>query len=324
MAMVVAVAAVVFAQDRGGEASALLARTNDESGRYHVLLLGQDEAAGLTDVMMLISVDPEEGRVCLAQIPRDTYFRYTKKDYKKINGAMGTLGSAEQLCEALEAAFSVNIDAYVLLDLDFVESAVNMMGGVEIDVPCDMDYEDPTQGLSIHTRKGRQILDGAEAAEFVRFRSGYVRGDIGRMDAQKLFMSAFFEAAGKKLGDDVSKLAVLAMKSVKTNMRVDRAISLLRTARSILPENITLLTLPGEEVQSPYSGAWYYVLSRSGTAAVLEEHFGVTGATSCIDPAHLFSNAARKDLESIYRKEILPQYHTVSEIRKNGLSSPSY
>lgn len=323
MAVIVAVAAVVFAEKEENRASASLVGTGGEDGRYTVLLMGQDEAAGLTDVMMLVSVDAEAGRVCLAQIPRDTYFRYTKKDYKKINGAMGTLGGAEQVCEALQKAFSLDIDAYVLLDLDFVRSAVDMMGGVEIDVPSDMDYEDPAQGLSIHIKKGRQVLDGAEAAEFVRFRSGYVRGDIGRLDAQKLFLSALFEAAGKKLGDDVPRLAMLVMRSVKTDMRVDRAISLLRAARSIPPENITLLTLPGEEVRSSVSGAWYYVLSRAGTAAVLEEHFGVAGASACIDPAHLFSNTARKDLESVYCREILPRYYTVSELREDGLASLS-
>lgn len=320
VALLVVAVFAFFPKDEG-ETSTLFARTSDEGGRYIVLLLGQDEAAGLTDVMMLVSVDAEAGRVCLAQIPRDTYFRYTKKDYKKINGAMGTLGGAEQLCDALGKALSLDIDAYVLLDLDCVASAVDAVGGVEIDVPCDMDYEDPTQGLSIHIKKGRQTLNGAEAAEFVRFRSGYLRGDVGRMDAQKLFLSAFFEAAGKKLGDDVPKLAMLALKSVKTDMRVDRAISLLRMARMVSPENITILTFPGEEVQSSVSGAWYYVLSRTGTAAVLEEHFGVTGASACVDPAHLFSNVARGDLEAIYRREILPQYYTVSEIRKNGLAS---
>lgn len=324
MAVIVIVAIAAFAKQEENRASASPTSAGEGGSRYHVLLMGQDEAAGLTDVMMLVSVDTESGRVCLAQIPRDTYFRYTKKDYKKINGAMGALGGAEQVCRALEKAFSVEIDAYVLLDLDFVRSAVDMMGGVEIDVPCDMHYEDPAQGLSIHIKKGRQVLRGAEAVEFVRFRSGYIRGDLGRMDAQKLFLSAFFEAAGNTLGDDVPRLAMLAMRSVKTDMRVDRVISLLRAARTISPESITLLTLPGEEVQSPYSGAWYYVLSRAGTAAVLEEHFGVVGASACIDPAHLFSNAARKDLESVYRREILPIYYTVSELRKNGLTVPSY
>lgn len=320
MAALTAVTVFLFFQKEDRATSALLAKSGGEDGLYRVLLLGQDEAAGLTDVMMLVSIDAEAGSVCLAQIPRDTYFRYTGKDYKKINGAMGVLGGPEALCEAIGKALSVDIDSYVLLDLDCVKTAVDALGGVEIDVPCDMDYEDPAQGLSIHLKKGRQILSGTEAAEFVRYRSGYLRGDIGRLDAQKLFMAAFFEAAGKKLGNDSPKLAMLLMKSIKTDMRIDRAISLLRTARTVPAERITLLTLPGEEVQSEYSGAWYYVLSRSGTAAVLEEHFGVTGASACIDPAHLFSSVTRKELEEVYRREILPQYHTVSELRQNGLT----
>ena len=300
----------------------VLPTTVEEEGQYHLLVLGRDEAAGLTDVMMLVSVDAENGRICLAQIPRDTYFRYTEKNYKKINGAMSTLGGADALCRALEKALSTEIDAYILLDLDFVEAAVDMIGGVELDVPCDMDYEDPAQGLSIHIKKGRQMLGGAEAAEFVRFRSGYLRGDIGRMDAQKLFVSAFLEAAWKMEAEELPRLAVSALGAVRTNMRIDRVIALARMLSAAKPENVTLLTLPGEEVQSAVSGAWYYVLSREGTAAVLEEHFGVTGASACIDPAHLFSNTARNDLESVYRRNIPAEYYTVSGIREGGFASP--
>ena len=105
-------------------------------------------------------------------------------------------------------------------------------------------------------------------------------------------------------------------------MRIDRAISLLRTAKTVSPDKITLLTMPGEEIRSAYSGAWYYVLSRSGTAAVMERFFGVSDAASRIDPSHLFGNPAREDLDTIYKKEIAPEYHTVSEIRANGIALP--
>ena len=322
LAIAAAMIVAVTAWGRERTEPAALPTTVEEEGRYHVLLLGRDEAAGLTDVMMLASIDTAEGRVCLAQIPRDTYFRYTEKNYKKINGAMSALGGADALCRALETALSTDIDAYILLDLDFLETAVDMLGGVEIDVPSDMDYEDPFQGLSIHIKKGRQRLYGAEAAAFVRFRSGYLRGDIGRMDAQKLFVSAFLEAARNCPREELSRFAVSAIGAVNTNIRVDRAIALARALCEMEPENVTLLTLPGEEVQSSVSGAWYYVLSRDGTAAVLEEHFGVTGASACIDPAHRFSNTAREDLESVYRRNIPAEYYTVSGIREGGFASP--
>ena len=289
-------------------------------GTYRLLLLGEDDASGLSDVIILATVDTETECACLMQIPRDTYFRYTDKDYKKINGAVGALGGAGALSKALGNALGLEIDSYIVLDLDCVRSAVDILGGVDIDIPCDMDYDDPAQQLSIHLKKGRQTLTGEQAAQFIRFRSGYLRADIGRMDAQKLFLAAFFEAAKRLDGGDLPQAAMLAMKSVRTDMSVTQMISLLRTAWSIAPEDITLLTLPGEEVQSEYSGAWYYVLSRAGTARVLEEHFGVTGAFSAIDPAHLFSDAARKDFESVYRREITPEYYTVGDLRTGGLA----
>ena len=292
-------------------------------GVFHVLLLGEDQASGLCDVIMLATVDAEAGRVSLMQIPRDTYFRYTKKNYKKINGAVETLGGAEAFCELLGNTLAMDIHGYVKVDLDCVRSAVDALGGVEIDVPCDMDYEDPAQGLSIHLKKGRQRLDGEQSVQFVRFRSGYLRGDIGRIDAQKLFLAALFQAAQSTRTEDIPRLAALSVRSAHTNIGLSRMISLFRLARTVRAENVTLVTLPGEEVRSEYSGAWYYVASRSGVAAVLETCFGVEGASSAIDPGHLFSDVSRRDFEDVYRREILPEYYTVDALQARGLSDGS-
>ena len=305
-----------------GASSSFWARAavQPEAGPYRVLVLGKDDASGLCDVIILASFDSETGKVCLAQIPRDTYFRYTEKNYKKINGAVDTLGSPDKLCRVLGDALAVEIRDYLLLDLECVKSAVDIIGGVTLNIPCDMDYDDPAQGLSIHLRKGKQTLTGEQAASFIRYRSGYLRADIGRIDAQKLFLAAFFDSASREVrGEDIPELAMLAMKSVKTNMSVVQMVSVLKRALAVSPENITLLTLPGEEIQSEYSGAWYYVLSRRGTAKVMEEQFGVLGASSCFDPAHLFSDAGRPAFERIYRMDIEPQYYTVDGLSGEGI-----
>ena len=307
---------------KNGESASLLSHGAEESepNAYNLLLLGQDEAAELTDVIMLIHVDAEAGRMCLAQIPRDTYFRYTDRNYKKINGAVKTLGGAKALCEALERALPVSVDGYVLMDLDCVREAVDLLGGVEINVPCDMDYEDPAQGLSIHLKKGRSVLSGTEAEQFVRFRAGYLRGDLGRIDAQKLFLAAFFKAAAAVDVRELPRFASLAVRAVDTDLSLDLVISLFRCVREIPETNITVLTLPGEEIRSSGSGAWYYVLSRDGTAEVMETQFGVMGAGACMDPGHLFSHTSRADLEEIYRKHVPPVYRTVGELHQSGLS----
>ncbi len=289
-----------------------------EDSSYRILILGTDEASGLSDVIILATVDTQTGEACLAQIPRDTYFRYTDRDYKKINGAAELLGGEKALCKMLGNALAVDIDSYIAVDLDSVCSAVDILGGVTLNVPCDMDYDDPAQGLSIHLKAGRQRLTGEQAAQFIRFRSGYLRADIDRMDAQKLFLAALFEAAKKLNAGDIPRIVLLAARSVRTDMSVSQMVSLLRTARLVESENVTLLTLPGEEVQSKVSGAWYYILSREGTASVLESHFGISEAVAVLDPAHLFSDAEREDFECVYRREILPKYYTVSELGEDG------
>ncbi|MBO5305810.1 MAG: LCP family protein [Clostridia bacterium] len=168
--------------------------TAAKGGVCNLLFLGRDDAAGLCDVLMLVSFDLDFGRLHIVQIPRDTYFSYTADHYKKINAAPRVLGGADKLADELAAALGVGIDGYVEFDLDFVQAAVDAVGGVEIDVPCDMDYDDPAQNLSIHLKKGTQRLTGKEAVGFVRFRSGYARADLGRMDAQKLFLASFAKA----------------------------------------------------------------------------------------------------------------------------------
>jgi LCP family protein required for cell wall assembly len=270
--------------------------------------------------MILVNVDRDTGRTCLVQIPRDTYFGYTGKSYKKINGAASALGGPAALCHRLGSALSLTIDHYMVVDLEAVAEAVDMLGGVDIDVPCDMDYEDPAQSLSIHLKKGRQHLDGRKALGFIRFRSGYLRADIGRLDAQKLFLAAFFDSGKKLERRDIPRLAMLAAEKVKTNLRVDQMISLMRIGLDTEAEDIVLVTLPGEEVQSDVSGAWYYVLSRSGTVGVLERCFGVENASAGFDPAHLFSDPSRREFETVYRSAIEPQYYEISELVSHGIA----
>ena len=296
------------------------ANPTEEEEYFRVLVLGRDAASGLTDVMILVNVDRDTGRTCLVQIPRDTYFGYTGKSYKKINGAASALGGPAALCHRLGSALSLTIDHYMVVDLEAVAEAVDMLGGVDIDVPCDMDYEDPAQSLSIHLKKGRQHLDGRKALGFIRFRSGYLRADIGRLDAQKLFLAAFFDSAKKLERRDIPRLAMLAAEKVKTNLRVDQMISLMRIGLDTEAEDIVLVTLPGEEVQSDVSGAWYYVLSRSGTVGVLERCFGVENASAGFDPAHLFSDPSRREFETVYRSAIEPQYYEISELVSHGIA----
>jgi LCP family protein required for cell wall assembly len=73
---------------------------------------------------------------------------------------------------------------------DAFRETIDALGGVEFDVPQNMNYDDPQQGLSIHLKKGYQLLDGDKAEQLVRFRN-YPMGDIDRTKVQFDFLYSF-------------------------------------------------------------------------------------------------------------------------------------
>lgn len=94
---------------------------------------------------------------------------------------------SEQLGIPVDYTVSVNLKGFTAL--------VDAIGGVDFDVPINMDYDDPIQNLSIHFKKGVQHLSGADALRVVRFRhnndgSGYGSEDLGRMATQQKFLKA--------------------------------------------------------------------------------------------------------------------------------------
>ena len=84
-----------------------------------------------------------------------------------------------------------------------VENIIDSIGGVEVMVPFNMKYEDPTANppLNIDIKEGKQVLDGEKSLEFLRYRKGnnnkegYIDGDLGRIKAQQQFLKSFVDKA---------------------------------------------------------------------------------------------------------------------------------
>ena len=84
----------------------------------------------------------------------------------------------------------MEIKYYVTIDNNVLIKLVDILGGVEFDVPVNMDYDDKTQNLHIHLKKGKQIINGKKAEMLLRFRHNnngtsyskeYGDNDYGRM-----------------------------------------------------------------------------------------------------------------------------------------------
>ena len=250
--------------------------TENDARSENILFLGTDAQAGLTDVIMLINIDRAQGRMTVMQIPRDTYAAYTDASYKKLNGAYISLGGAKQTAEFIGDVMGIDIHHYMCISLETLGKAVDAVGGVEIDLPVDMTYSDPEQGLYIDLKAGKQTLDGNTAQHFVRFRAEYVNGDLGRIDAQKLFMAAFFKRVSENFSPIIAAKLTAAVDGVETDLSAADMFMIGSRAIGLGSGNIFFVTLPGEEATATESGASYYVISANSASELTGIYFGRT------------------------------------------------
>jgi LCP family protein required for cell wall assembly len=244
-----------------------------KTGCSTILLAGTDAGGTRTDTIMLCTINAVDGSVSLLSIPRDTLVN-DSYSVPKINGTYGVYGCGEDGMEALMRAVEKLIgyrpDGYVLVDLDGFVDLVDLMGGVEFDVPVDMYYNDPSQDLYIDLDEGLQTLTGEEAMGVVRYRSGYALADLQRVSVQRDFLSACLNQwVTVKNIFKAPKLLPLAIENVTTDMSYANLIwcagALLRCDTSEIATN----TLPGSA--SMWNGGSYYIESPSETVDLINE-----------------------------------------------------
>ena len=280
-----------------------LAASEKSAGeRYTVLVSGKDVASGLCDVIMLVSIDPSNNKINVLQIPRDTYAEYADKSYNKLNGAMSALGSADAFRKYLSGVLGVNIDATLTLDTSAFRAVVDALGGVEVELDEPLYYSDPTQKLYIDLPAGRQTLDGKGAEMLVRYRSGYGRGDIDRLDVQKSFLASLFESFKDRINkDNAYGVASELIERVQTDIPLTLGVALVIEALAAESEDVCFFTLPGEAIVSKKSGASYYVMSAPSTQRLLCEYFGKESAL--IDTEQRLVRSDYEDFVAIYESE---------------------
>lgn len=242
--------------------------TKKKPGAYNILVGSTDKGGTRTDSVMLIHYDTVEDEIACMSIPRDTYIA-TDRSSKKINTAYA-YGKSDEFVAKTEETFGIDIDYYVIVDVDTFRNVVDAMGGVEVDVQFDMNYEDSAQDLSIHIKKGKQILMGEEAEGFVRYRKGYASADIARIDAQQIFLAS----AINKLKDNpmlIPKVITTAFEGIKTNIKQNNALKIVTSALDMDFSEIRMFKLPGTSASR--NGVSYYSLYKDETLRIINEYF---------------------------------------------------
>lgn len=213
----------------------------------NILVLGMDigdteqienESVRRTDTMMVVNYNPNTKKINVVSIPRDTLIQIDAYDaygnlipYWKMNSAYA-LGGVEEVISQVEQLIDTTINYVVEIDYAAFRNFIDAIGGVDMYIEQQMDYDDDAQDLHIHFNQGETVhLDGQGAEEFFRWRqnndgTGFIDGDLGRIKNQQTFIK---QVVKKCLNPSIifrmPKIFDVVKSNIATNMPGDKMIS---------------------------------------------------------------------------------------------------
>lgn len=201
---------------------------------YYVLLLGSDaresDVASRSDTMILARVDARAGKVTLVSIPRDTKVEIPGHGTQKINAAYA-FGGAAGAVEAVEDFAGVEISHYAEIHFDELETAVDELGGVWIDVPVS-NNQTGASNTGTELNAGMQRMNGEQALAFARERFGYNEGDFQRAENQRLLVQAIADQVLSLPATDLPGAVQSLASCVSTDYSLNDLITLAQTFQS--------------------------------------------------------------------------------------------
>lgn len=208
-------------QEAGNSESLKQANQNVRQGKpISILLLGTDDGAldrasqgGLTDTMMVMTLNPSKKSGVMMSLERDSYVDIAGQGTKaKLNSAYSY--GVDTAIQTVEQLLNIPIDFYATINMQGLQDLVNAVGGVTVDSNIAFTFDGYT------FEKGpNKIETGAEALAFTRMRKEDPEGDYGRQRRQRALVNAIM----KKMGSITSiahykEILDTVQKNMKTDM----------------------------------------------------------------------------------------------------------
>ena len=187
---------------------------------FTMLLLGTDEDAssrGNSDVIMLVTVNPKTMNVTMLNIPRDTNFKLvcTNDNERKINYA-----NDDCIQKTLNQTFNVNIDYYVKVDFKLVVDLVDILGGIDMDVPhaiCEQNSKRQWGTNVVLVEKGMQHLNGEQALALARHRKNNTPEHAKYCPKDKKYHEGLFnDFVRNEMQQEIIKAIVTKVKTINS------------------------------------------------------------------------------------------------------------
>lgn len=243
----------------------------------NILLIGSDASAeeagranitekGNTDVMMLVSINQVDKKIKLISFMRDSYTYMDQFDrYAKLNAACANGGPA-YLVETIENDYKIEIDGYAMVDFDSFTQVIDVLGGVNVDVPEYVAKFLSSEKHGVYFPRGENVLlNGEQALRFSRVRKTDANGDISRVARQRQVVNALIEKAKGATLSEINEVADVILANVRTNISKKSIISYASKAITEGWANYEIkeLTMPTPDARYSYSSratAWIWVV----------------------------------------------------------------
>jgi len=220
---------------------------------------------GRSDAILVAHYDFDNQTVSILTIPRDTAVHIPGHSTHKINAAH-QFGGPELTQETIKAAFGIDTDAYVTLHFEAFQKIVDTVGGVDINVKKQLDYDDNWALLHIHLKPGQQHLNGYQAMGYVRIR--HSDSDLMRAERQHEFLEALRNQIRTPAmlikGADVLDAIT---DNLHSNLSTEQIITLANWTKGLDKKNVTLVTMPSIE------GPSYITVNRKPTRKMVAQIF---------------------------------------------------
>lgn len=246
-------------------------------GYTNVLIMGLDDGVDVdggtekkADGIVVASFENSTGKLRFIHIPQDTWVNVTGSKEQMKMKYLYALGGAPLMTRQVNALLGISIHQYIVLDMQVFSELIDALGGVDIYVEEDMNYDDAEGGIAIHLPQGYQHLDGQQAQQYLRYRSDDLN-DLGRMQRQQRFCKALYQNLLQfKTLTKLPTIADIIKQRVETSAEIFDSMYLANTLRhlsNVPPESIVLPGAPAADDAS------IWVLDDAALAQRMQELF---------------------------------------------------
>lgn len=206
------------------------------------------------DAILVLSINQKTKKIKLTSFQRDLFIYVPwKESFHKLNSVM--FGGPEAMMQVLNYNYKLNLSKYIVVNFEAVTQIVDLLGGVEVDVPeqkglvehWNLFIEDSNRLIEgtpspLVTRTGLQTLNGRQALAYARIR--LIDTDFVRMQRQQAVLKGLFSKLKKSNLFEMVKVVKTGMGYVTTNLS---SMEIAGLATSVLPklnENLETLSVP--------------------------------------------------------------------------------